>query len=61
VELLALKKDKYKKGQRLNLYNKESTSVKIYLLSKVVKAKEYIIKKNTKEKAKNKAKEARKV
>jgi hypothetical protein len=45
----------------LNLYNKESASVKIYLLNKVVKAKKYIVKKDTKEKAKNKAKEARKV
>jgi hypothetical protein len=45
----------------LNLYSKESANVKIYLPSKVVKAKEYIVKKDTKEEAKNKAKEARKV
>jgi hypothetical protein len=61
VELLALKKDKHKKGQRLNLYSKESASIKIYSPSKVVKAREYIAEKDTKEEAKNKAKEARKV
>jgi hypothetical protein len=42
VEALALKKDKCKKGQRLNLYSKESSSVKIYTLGKVVAAREYI-------------------
>jgi alpha-L-arabinofuranosidase len=49
VELLALKKDKQKKGWRLNLYSKESSSVKIYSLSKVVNAREYIVEKDTKE------------
>jgi hypothetical protein len=45
----------------LNLYSEESTSIKIYLPSKVVKAREYIAEKDAKEEAKNKAKEARKV
>jgi hypothetical protein len=36
MELLALKKDKYKKGRRLNLYSEKSFSIKVYLLNKVV-------------------------
>jgi hypothetical protein len=58
VELLALKKDKWKKGQRLNLCGKESSGVEIYSSSKVVDAREYIVEKDTKEQAKLKAKEA---
>jgi hypothetical protein len=42
VEALDLEKDKRKKGQRLNLASKESSSVKIYTPGKVVKAREYI-------------------
>ena len=42
VEALALKKDKHKKGQRLNLCGKESFSVEIYTPGKVVAAREYI-------------------
>jgi hypothetical protein len=49
VELLALEKDKRKKGRRLNLYGKESSSVEIYSPSKVVNTKEYIVKKDAKE------------
>jgi hypothetical protein len=58
VELLALKKDKQKKGQKLNFYSKESSSVEIYSPSKVVDAKEYIAEKDAKEQAKLEAKEA---
>jgi hypothetical protein len=47
VEVLALKKDKYKKGQRLNLCSKKSSSVKIYTLGKVIAAREYIEAKDT--------------
>jgi hypothetical protein len=36
MEALALKKDKRKKGQRLNLYSEESSGVKIYSPGKVV-------------------------
>jgi hypothetical protein len=61
VESLALKKDKQKKGQKLNLCGKESSSVEIYSLSKVVDAREYITEKDTKEQAELEAKEARKV
>jgi hypothetical protein len=61
VELLALKKDKQKKGWKLNLYGKESSGVIIYSLSKVVDAREYIVEKDTKEQAELEAKEARKV
>jgi hypothetical protein len=60
VESLALKKDKHRKGRRLNLYNKESGGIKIYSPSKVVLAREYI-KEDAKEQAKCEAKEARKV
>jgi hypothetical protein len=42
VEALALKKNKHKKGRRLNLYSKESSNVKIYIPGKVVAAREYI-------------------
>ena len=49
MELLALKKDKRKKGQKLNLCGKESSSVKIYSLSKVVDAREYMAEKDAKE------------
>jgi hypothetical protein len=58
VESLALKKDKRKKGWRLNLYSKESFGVKIYSLNKVVDAREYIAEKDTKEQAELEAKEA---
>jgi hypothetical protein len=58
VESLALKKDKRKKGQRLNLYSKESSSVEIYSPNKVVNAREYIAEKDAKEQAKLEAKEA---
>jgi hypothetical protein len=58
VELLALKKDKWKKGQKLNLYNKKSFNIKIYSLNKIVNTKEYIIEKDIKEQVKLKAKEA---
>ena len=61
MELLALKKDKQKKGWRLNLCSKESSSVKIYSPNKVVNTREYIIEKDTKKQAKLKAKEAWKV
>jgi type VI protein secretion system component VasA len=61
VESLALKKDKRKKGQRLNLYSKESSSVEIYSPNKVVNAREYIAEKDAKEQAKLEAKEAWKV
>jgi hypothetical protein len=40
--VLDLEKDKRKKGQRLNLINKESFNIEIYILNKVVKVKEYI-------------------
>ena len=49
MEVLAFKKDKCKRGWKLNLYSKESSSVKIYSPSKVVDAREYIIEKDTKE------------
>ena len=42
MEALALKRDKRKKGWRLNLCGKESSSVKIYTPGKVVAAREYI-------------------
>jgi hypothetical protein len=42
VEVLALKKDKCKKGWRLNLAGKESSGVEIYTLGKVVRAREYM-------------------
>jgi hypothetical protein len=58
VESLALKKDKQKKGRKLNLYGKESSGVEIYSLSKVVDAREYIAEKDTKEQAELEAKEA---
>ena len=61
MESLALKKNKRKKGRKLNLCGKESSSVKIYSLSKVVDAREYMAEKDAKEQAKLKAKEARKV
>jgi hypothetical protein len=61
VELLALKKDKRKKGRKLNLCGKESSGVEIYSPSKVVDAREYMAEKDAKEQAKLKAKEARKV
>jgi hypothetical protein len=61
MEALALKKDKRKKGRRLNLYGKESSGVEIYTLGKVVAAREYIEAKDAQEQAKLKAKEARKV
>ena len=60
MEALALKKDKHKKGRRLNLCSKESGGVKIYSPSKVVQAREYIEEKNAKEQAKYETKEARK-
>ena len=47
VEALALKKDKRKKGRRLNLCGKESSGVEIYTLGKVVAAREYIEAKDT--------------
>ena len=49
MEALALEKDKRKKGRRLNLAGEESFSVEIYILSKVVKAKEYIKAKDAQE------------
>jgi hypothetical protein len=58
VESLALKKDKRKKGWRLNLCGKESSGVKIYSPSKVVDTREYIAEKDAKEQAKLEAKEA---
>jgi hypothetical protein len=61
VESLALEKDKWKKGWRLNLYSKESSGVEIYSPSKVVDAREYIVEKDAKEQAELEAKEARKV
>jgi hypothetical protein len=45
----------------LNLYNKESSDIEIYSLSKVVDAKEYIAEKDAKEQTELEAKEARKV
>jgi hypothetical protein len=47
VKALALKKNKYKKGQRLNLCGEESSGIKIYTLGKVVAAREYIETKDT--------------
>jgi hypothetical protein len=61
VKALALKKDKHKKGRRLNLCGEESSGVKIYTPGKVVAAREYIEAKDAQEQAKLKAKEARKV
>jgi hypothetical protein len=58
VEALAFKKDKYKRGWKLNLCGKESSGVEIYSLSKVVNAREYMAEKDAKEQAKLKAKEA---
>jgi hypothetical protein len=49
VESLALKKDKRKKGRKLNLCGKESSSVEIYSPGKIVNAREYIAEKDTKE------------
>jgi hypothetical protein len=42
VEALALKRDKCKKGRRLNLCGEESSGVEIYTPGKVVAAREYI-------------------
>ena len=42
MEALALKKDKRKKGRRLNLCGEESSSVEIYTPGKVVAAREYM-------------------
>jgi hypothetical protein len=61
VEALALKKDKRKKGRRLNLCGEESAGVEIYSPSKVVQAREYMAEKDAKEKAELEAKEARKI
>ena len=61
VEALDLKKDKYKKGRRLNLTDEESSSIEIYTPDKVVKAREYIEAKDAQEQAELEAKEARKV
>jgi crotonobetainyl-CoA:carnitine CoA-transferase CaiB-like acyl-CoA transferase len=61
VEALALKKDKCKKGRKLNLCGKESSSIKIYSPSKVIQAREYMQEKDAKEQAEREAKEARKL
>jgi hypothetical protein len=42
VEALALKRDKCKKGRRLNLCGEESSGVEIYTPGKVVAAREYM-------------------
>ena len=49
MEALDLEKDKRKKGRRLNLAGEESSSVEIYILGKVVKAREYIEAKDAQE------------
>jgi hypothetical protein len=49
IEALALKKDKRKKGWRLNLCGKKSSGVEIYTLGKVVAAREYIEAKDAQE------------
>jgi len=61
VELLALKKDKYRRGWRLNLCGEESGGVEIYTPGKVVQAREYMEAKDAEEQAEREAKEARKV
>jgi hypothetical protein len=58
--VLALEKDKHKKGRKLNLCSEESSSIEIYLPSKIVQAREYIVEKDAKEQAEHEAKEARK-
>jgi hypothetical protein len=58
VESLALKKDKQKKGRKLNLCGKESSGVKIYSPGKVVDAREYMAEKDAKKQAELEAKEA---
>jgi hypothetical protein len=49
VELLALEKDKRKKGWKLNLCGKESFGIEIYSPGKVVDAREYMVEKDAKE------------
>jgi hypothetical protein len=61
VESLALKKDKHKKGRRLNLCREESSGVEIYTPGKVVRAREYMEAKDAEEQAEREAKEAQKV
>ena len=61
VESLALKKDKRRRGRRLNLCGEESGGVEIYTPGKVVQAREYMEAKDAEEQAEREAKEARKV